>query len=85
MKQLIVSLLFLYACKAVAVVHAVETKEKPTLNQLNADPCNMYDRSVKEFSADIWLVHSDYSNCSNDTEGIKVRGCYCRRWKQTNN
>ena len=48
-------------------------RDSPKLTQHNANPCVVYNSTVQEFSADIWLVHDNYSSCTSDTDsGLKV-------------
>ena len=44
-------------------------RDVPKLTQHDAISCVLYNSTVKKFSADIWLVRDDYSNCTfNDTD-----------------
>ena len=62
----------LFTSKSDLSVASVVGVTAPVLNQRDANPCVLHNSSVKEFSADIWLVHNNYSACAPDTEKFKA-------------
>ncbi len=46
--------------------------DAPKLTQHDSIPCVLYNSTVKKFSADIWLVRDDYSNCFETDGELKV-------------
>ncbi len=67
--------LFYLVCTFSIVLASVLANE-PKLNQHDAYPCVGYNGTVKELSADIWLVHNNYTSCiaplHNTEDGSKV-------------